>query len=95
MQTWGDVPECLFSDPTTLCPDIEDGSTQCCSSPCQVLGIGEPYFELLDRKNPETGGLRVLHAGVPAHSTDPNYCGFNPNTGGYYDREMIIEIKCN
>lgn len=95
MQTWGDVPECDMSDPTTYCTDIEDGQAQCCSSPCQILGIGEPYFELLDRKNPETGGIRVLHQTVPAHADDPYNCPYDPDTGGFYQREMKIEIRCN
>ena len=62
VQYWGSVPPCNATTPN--CTDYL-GNNVCCTQNCQVLGTGFPNWQLKDPQNPESGGVRLTHVGVP------------------------------
>lgn len=61
----------------------------------QILGVGAPQMSLLDPKNPETGGVRLLHMGALPSDSDPFWCQFDPVTGKEYRRKVAFDMLCD
>ena len=61
VQFWGSPPPCNHSAPE--CTDYH-GQPVCCTSDCEVLGVGPPVFQMKQPYN-ESGGILVTHRGAP------------------------------
>ena len=68
VQFWGSPPPCNHSAPQ--CTDYY-GQPVCCTSDCEVLGVGPPVFQLKQPNNPQTGGILVTHRGAPPAYVQP------------------------
>ena len=94
VQTWGSVPACNLSDPTTLCLDHDGQIPTCCSEDCQVLGVGQPKYTLTDPTNP-LAGVNATFQGAPPDDDDPFWCPWNPQTGSQYPRTVTYSLQCD
>jgi hypothetical protein len=75
VQLWDQPPTCPKNDADKTCFDKNAGRTPaCCTAPCEVLGTGAPTFSLLDKSNPNTGGVRATFTSVAEASDDPTAC---------------------
>ncbi len=72
MQFWGDTPSCNATAPECFNPYT--GNAECCTSNCEVLGVGIPLWTVNDPYNPDTGGLNLTYTGVPPEPNDPAQC---------------------
>jgi len=69
VQYWDKPPTCNQSAPECSTPT---GEKICCSANCEVLGVGQPIFELIDSNNPATGGIQITYRGSPSKAGDAN-----------------------
>lgn len=89
VQFWGATPSCQTKDCTS------NGAAACCTQDCQVLGVGNPTWSLLDPTNPKTGGVKAMYTGAAATDSDPFWCTFDPATGAQYPREAHFNFHCD
>ncbi len=92
VKSWGDVPAC--NDTAPACFNPVTGEAVCCTTDCQVLGVGAPVFSLLDPLNPKAG-LNASFTGVANSDSDPFWCPWNPETGSQYPLTVHYSIQCD
>jgi len=64
VQTWTSAPAC--SNPATSgCFDWDTNTPVCCTGACAVLGTEFFQFQLINPSNPLTGGVQLVHVGMP------------------------------
>jgi len=81
----------------TVCCDKVGGSQGkvACTQDCQVIGLTEPTFEIMDESNPTSGGVMIHHVGTRPKEDDPFWCDFDPATGQQYERKVTYNIACD
>lgn len=95
VQVWGDAPKCDTRDEKTLnCIDQQTQDKVCCTQDCQVLGVGQPTYSLMNPKNVD-GGVKATFRGAPPAADDPFWCPWNPNTGSQYERTVTYYFNCD
>ena len=92
VQYWGDAPACNHTAPP--CKDYL-GRPACCSSQCEVLGVGLPQWQLREPQNPQYGGISVTFRGVAPSDTDTHMCPWDPKTGAERQRTVIYNVSCD
>ena len=95
IQSWGSVPPCNASDPTTMtCKEKNGMIPSCCTEDCQVLGVGSPQLKLANPLNIQ-GGLNATFSGAPPDDDDPFWCPWNPQTGSQFPRTVTFQLECD
>lgn len=93
VQTWTSAPACDPQNPG--CTDWNTGKPVCCTGQCAVLGTEFFTFNLIDPSNPLTGGVSLVHVGMPPDDADPTNCPVNPATGLARERQLTMNIYCD
>lgn len=87
-------PGCPTGAPRT-CTDYDFNVPTCCTGQCAVLGVDFFQFQLLDNNNAATGGVQMVHVGMPPDDADPYNCPLNPLTGLARERQLTIRLYCD
>ena len=103
VQFFGDTPPCNYLDPSTLnCIEKVGQMPACCTSDCQVLGVGNPTFSPMPGlgpgpNGPQTAppGVIITYDGSPPDDGDPFWCPWNPSTGQQYPRQVSMYLSCD
>jgi hypothetical protein len=91
VQSWGSVPPQTSKN----CVDKATNQPAYCSADCQVLGVGNPEYSLIDPSNPSTGGVRVSFKSARTNPDDPFYCPWNPSTMSEDPRVVHYFLECD
>lgn len=78
--------------PTGNCP--ANGNLPC-TADCEIIGIGQPYYEPRVPSNPLTGGINITHTGVPEFDSDKYKCSYVPGIGTYRGRAINYIMDCD
>eukprot|EP01138_Halocafeteria_seosinensis_P013049 gb/GECG01013327.1/.p1 GENE.gb/GECG01013327.1/~~gb/GECG01013327.1/.p1 ORF type:complete len:339 (+),score=40.58 gb/GECG01013327.1/:1-1017(+) len=72
------------------------GKSEECTRDCEVIGIGEPSFELIEPSNPEQGGIRLAHRAAIAAKDDPWECVVERGGESFaLERHVTYDIYCD
>lgn len=95
VQSWTDAPACPGGPTQSGCFDWDTNTPVCCTGSCAVLGTEYFRFDIVDPSNPLTGGVQLIHGGMPPDDADPYNCPINPATGLARERQLTIQLQCD
>lgn len=90
IQAWGALPDC-----TQVQCQHKSGGEACCTKDCEVIGVGEPTWGVMNATNVATGGIIAHFKGAAPAETDPYWCDFNPETGTQFERQVTYFFHCD